>query len=824
MLRTIDGRWVVSVHRDLEDLLAAWKRRQEPDTTAGVIHVGFDRPPSREFELLARDYLGRALVTMAAKFALPGDFRASRVAVGQVGSLPVFLGTKGWGYLLDDDTVPPATLVVASRTREWWVSGFLAQHPEADAAMQSADICNDFDYLARESRLDRPVRHKAGLFRLRHLIGENRADPCAFAQAAPPWLSERTFDSMDLPVRVANVFSVLGLESVRGLSCRTLTELLGTPNFGRKSVDDLMFSLRMALDEGPPNLAPDIGGDLVDQTLLASVTRTLLDCDERERDIIRRRMGLNGTTETLQQIGDVYGVTRERVRQIESKVLKRLCREEHWDNLLTTKLTTLLHQREFPLPALGVEAVDRWFEGISELPSALRYILANVCAGHAGLVTIDGVDYFAFLSQERWETTLSEGRRLLESGVGKGRSEDYCRSLVQGLLPEKSREFRTFLWDKASALCHFSGTANGMKTLTSYGRGAEHIVEAVLTTSERPLHFSEITALASARAGRDLEIRRVHNAAATVGLLMGRGIYGVERHIPLDRDALIALGEEAEEVISDGPPGRQWHASEILAALVERGSNLVANADKYVVDISLQRSGGVHGLGRMVWADRGIPGGDRSELRIDQRQAIIALLQQAGRPLRASEIRQRLVAIRGVNEFFQIASIDPLIRVGNGLWGLNDRDIVIKRSDQSRFLDGLVEALQIRGFAIHASELSLGLGSMPAVSARTILSLCSTDPRMRVNQAQHLYLAEWGGPRRESVGEAVETILSSAEHPLSFDEITARVEARVRRKCERGSISASLQAIEAVLDHETDRWSRGVREEFMTDQEIALTI
>jgi hypothetical protein len=823
MLKTGDSDWAVSVHRDLEDLLAGWKRRRESHATTGIIHVGFDRPLTREFDGLARDYAGRVLVTASAKYALPADFRASDSPVGQVRHLPVFLGTKGWGYLLDEDAAASGNaLVLSSRTAEGWVSRFLAQNPRMDEQFRAAGIYSEADYLSREHQLDVGVRRTAGAHRFRHLIGDTQHDPCAFARAAPPWLAERSFDSMDLAVRVANVFATLKIGHVRDLSGLSVAELLRAPNFGRKSIDDLLLSLKNALDEGPVNGVIEEHEAASDQTLLASITRTLLKYEEREQEIIRRRMGLSRAAETLQQIGDCYNLTRERVRQIESKLVKRLRREERWNERLTTNLTTLLSRREFPLPALGAEAVDPWFEGISEWPNALRYILTNFCDDRAHVLAIDGVDYFAFLSQERWESTLREGRRLLESGVDKSWSEDHCRSLVQGLLPEKAREFRAFLWEKASHLCHWSETPNDLKTLTSYGRGAEHVVEAVLRAAERPLHFSEIAVLASGRAGRELDIRRVHNAAAAVGFLMGRGTYGLERHIGLDSDSLISLGEEAEEIVSDGPQGRQWHTSEILAALVERGSDLATNADKYIIDISLQRSGGIRSLGRMVWADHNSEesGG---ELRIDQRQAIIALLQQAGRPLRAHEIRQRLVAIRGVNEFFQIASVDPLIRVGTGLWGLNDRDIIIKRSDQPKFLDGLVDALQSRGFAIHASELSSGLGAMSAVSARTILSLCSTDPRMRVNQAQHLYLAEWGGPRRESVGEAVAAVISAADHPMSFDEIIASVELRVRRKCEHSSISASLQAIEAVLDHTTDQWSRGVPEELATDHEIALT-
>ena len=59
--------------------------------------------------------------------------------------------------------------------------------------------------------------------------------------------------------------------------------------------------------------------------------------------------------------------------------------------------------------------------------------------------------------------------------------------------------------------------------------------------------------------------------------------------------------------------------------------------------------------------------------RINIHQAIISLVDEAGRPLSTSEIRHRLIALRGVNEGFRIAAVDPLIRLGTAEWGLNDR-------------------------------------------------------------------------------------------------------------------------------------------------------
>ncbi len=40
---------------------------------------------------------------------------------------------------------------------------------------------------------------------------------------------------------------------------------------------------------------------------------------DREREIISRRFGLSGQKETLEQIGDLLNITRERVRQLEKK-------------------------------------------------------------------------------------------------------------------------------------------------------------------------------------------------------------------------------------------------------------------------------------------------------------------------------------------------------------------------------------------------------------------------------------------------------------------------------------------------------------------------
>jgi RNA polymerase primary sigma factor len=46
---------------------------------------------------------------------------------------------------------------------------------------------------------------------------------------------------------------------------------------------------------------------------------------ERDVDIVRKRFGFDASGEmTLAEIGNLYGVTRERIRQIESRALRQL--------------------------------------------------------------------------------------------------------------------------------------------------------------------------------------------------------------------------------------------------------------------------------------------------------------------------------------------------------------------------------------------------------------------------------------------------------------------------------------------------------------------
>lgn len=68
----------------------------------------------------------------------------------------------------------------------------------------------------------------------------------------------------------------------------------------------------------PDNSSAKLDIEKVTNDILATIER------EREREIISRRFGLFDRKETLEQIGELLGITRERVRQLEKAVIARL--------------------------------------------------------------------------------------------------------------------------------------------------------------------------------------------------------------------------------------------------------------------------------------------------------------------------------------------------------------------------------------------------------------------------------------------------------------------------------------------------------------------
>mgnify|MGYP003397198918 CR=1 FL=1 len=78
------------------------------------------------------------------------------------------------------------------------------------------------------------------------------------------------------------------------------------------------------LDVLPNANIPDTDRPLIQESLREEVSRVLMHLSDRERAVIEAYFGLGQPELTLEEIAEKYGLTRERVRQIKEKAIRRL--------------------------------------------------------------------------------------------------------------------------------------------------------------------------------------------------------------------------------------------------------------------------------------------------------------------------------------------------------------------------------------------------------------------------------------------------------------------------------------------------------------------
>ena len=149
--------------------------------------------------------------------------------------------------------------------------------------------------------------------------------------------------------KINKAFSRFEQEHERRPSPEELAETLDLP--AEKVADTLRVSGRhISVDapfvEGEDNSLLDVlvnddspvaDKTLINESLSTEVERALATLTERERDIIRLFFGINCQEMKLEEIGEKFGLTRERVRQIKEKAIRRL-RHSSRSKLLKTYL------------------------------------------------------------------------------------------------------------------------------------------------------------------------------------------------------------------------------------------------------------------------------------------------------------------------------------------------------------------------------------------------------------------------------------------------------------------------------------------------------
>lgn len=271
-------------------------------------------------------------------------------------------------------------------------------------------------------------------------------------------------------------------------------------------------------------------------TIAKAITNSLNIIEQdREREIISRRFGLNGHKETLEQIGEMLTITRERVRQLEKAILIRLriAAEEGKiaelapaEKIIIRNLTEMgriarisdLAQKILGREANAVEKAN--FSFLAEISPALTIISENDKYHNA----IGIADY----------GTEKEIRGKIDEIVSLVKANKKPISL-EDLDNQLNYEHPSHI-EAVARISKLLSTLNNQWGLAKWPtvnpKNIRDKIYVVLEEHKEPMHFSAIAkAISSSDFKRkDVTVQAIHNELIKDSrfVLIGRGIYALD--------------------------------------------------------------------------------------------------------------------------------------------------------------------------------------------------------------------------------------------------------------------------------------------------------
>ena len=265
------------------------------------------------------------------------------------------------------------------------------------------------------------------------------------------------------------------------------------------------------------------------------VTDVLATIDrEREREIIGRRFGLFDRKETLEQIGEMLGITRERVRQLEKSVITRLRTAGEQGTLphiadFQAKLVETLQGmgKTARVTTLTASLVD----DPNKIEQARTAFLASLCPE---LIVVNEDDHYfnsVGIKQLRDEKALKSAVSGLIDAIKKLGEPKTIDEIATAAHIEDAQQAEA-LASTSKALATLNGRWGLVKWPMVNPKNIRDKIYVILKEHGKHLHFNEI-----AEAIKDSEFKRkdvttqaIHNELIKDKrfVLIGRGIYALK--------------------------------------------------------------------------------------------------------------------------------------------------------------------------------------------------------------------------------------------------------------------------------------------------------
>lgn len=270
---------------------------------------------------------------------------------------------------------------------------------------------------------------------------------------------------------------------------------------------------------------PILNTKVVVQDILASIER------EREREIIARRFGLFDRKETLEQIGELLGITRERVRQLEKSVMTKLRSGagelphiSEVQQALGAILETLGETARITTLASHLTA-----ENTKTDQSRLAF-LSELCPNISAIQEDDNFYQAAGMAQTHSPDAIKQEVEKLVAAISKaGKPLTTAELTSQAAMP--SATYATALASISKQLATLNGRWGLVKWPTVNPKNIRDKIYVILSENGKHMHFNEISEAikASDFKRKDVTTQAIHNELIKDKrfVLIGRGIYAL---------------------------------------------------------------------------------------------------------------------------------------------------------------------------------------------------------------------------------------------------------------------------------------------------------
>ena len=255
---------------------------------------------------------------------------------------------------------------------------------------------------------------------------------------------------------------------------------------------------------------------------------------EREREIIARRFGLNDRKETLEQIGELLGITRERVRQLEKAVVARLksqAESGQLPHIAMVQDAMLEHLGNMGSIARLTDLTAKLSKENSRVDQARVSFLAQLSPK---LVVIDDNDHYYHsvgISGVHDEKTIKKQVEKIIAAV-KQIGEPAPIEEIAKAAKTDSTKHAAALASTSKALATLNGRWGLIKWPMVNPKNIRDKIYVILKEHGKHMHFNEIAAAIkkSDFKRKDVTTQAIHNELIKDKrfVLIGRGIYALK--------------------------------------------------------------------------------------------------------------------------------------------------------------------------------------------------------------------------------------------------------------------------------------------------------